>query len=109
MGGESKTELDLVKGTVCSMPAGRLAELADDPDVAYITPDRTVRGSLDSAATAVGANIAWSYGYDGRGIGVAVIDSGFSTFTDDLNTWTPSAPGTYGKATSRIVYSKSFI
>src|SRR6266849_3250290 len=76
-GGVLKTKLDFIKAAHYSVPVEALDALADDPDVAYISPDREVRGSLDYVTSAVGANVAWSvYGLDGSGIGVAIIDSG---------------------------------
>src|SRR5207249_4773914 len=103
--GSLKTTLDLIRSSVYAVPASEIESLSADPDVVYVSPDRKVTGSLDLTAAAVNAPQVWqNYGLDGRGIGVAIIDSGFSTFSDDLNTWTASAPGTYGVATSRIVY-----
>ncbi|MBS1877198.1 MAG: S8 family serine peptidase [Acidobacteria bacterium] len=63
-----------------------IRELADDPEIAYIAPDRTVRAaSLDRGAEAVGAYQAQSYGFTGAGVGVAFIDSGVSYHTCDWN------------------------
>ena len=107
-GGSHKGNLDAIKGGIYSVSGGALATLVADADVDYISPDREVRGTLDYASEAIGANLARSYGYTGKGVGVAIIDSGFSAVSDDLNTWTASAPGTYGTPTSRIVYAKSF-
>src|SRR6266700_1575028 len=68
-GGVLKTKLDFIKGAHYSVPVESLDALADDPDVAYISPDREVRRSLDYVTTAVGANVAWNvYGLDGTGI-----------------------------------------
>lgn len=106
-GGRLKTALGIVKGGHYSIPAGKLAELADDPEVVYISPDRGVSGSLDYAATTVGADIALKNGWDGTGIGVAVIDSGLTDHwdlrasDDNLNSMK------VGK--SRIVYDESFV
>jgi serine protease AprX len=83
----------LVKSGAYSMPASALAALAADPDVAYIAPDRPVSGALDKAVAAVGGDIARNLGYDGTGIGVAIIDSGVDG--PDVN--------------GRIVYSQSWI
>ena len=85
-GGVHKRNLDLVKSSLYSVPAGKLKELADDPDVAYISPDRRI----DAAATvtpdyklqAVNANIAQQYGWTGAGVYVAIIDSGISDRPD---------------------------
>src|SRR6266704_1654883 len=39
-GGVLKTKLDFIKGAHYSVPVGSLDALADDADVAYISPDR---------------------------------------------------------------------
>src|SRR6266581_4177259 len=82
-GGVLKTNLDFIKAGHYSVPTGALDDLANDPDVAYISPDREVSGSLDYVTSAVGAPIAWNvYGLDGSGVGVAVIDSGLHKSSD---------------------------
>src|SRR5207244_6794026 len=79
-----------------------LDALADDPDVVYISPDRRLSGSLDNTAAAVNAKVAWQSGWDGTGIGVAVIDSGITYHSDLYNTG-----GSGGKL--RIIYSQDFV
>ena len=91
-GGVHKSNLDVVNGAAYSVPAGALEELANDPEVEFISPDHKL------AATDWGGGDSWDstvstpdYGwmsllgltspnaeaaYDGTGIGVAVIDSG---------------------------------
>src|SRR6266446_1893362 len=82
-GGVLKTKLDFIKSAHYSVPVEALDDLASDPDVAYISPDREVSGSLDYVTSAVGAPIAWNvYGLDGSGVGVAVIDSGLHKSSD---------------------------
>ena len=66
----------LLNAAVYSTTRGQLKKLAEDPDVKYVSPDREVKGTLDYAAPTLGADIARSDGWDGTGIGVAVIDSG---------------------------------
>src|SRR5579872_1514185 len=84
-GGTHKTDLGLViKGSAYSIPRRALKSLADDPDVVYITPDRPVHGSLNYAIPAVNADIAQKYGWDGNGIGVAVLDSQVLATDPDL-------------------------
>ncbi len=102
-GGRLKQELRLVNGGAYSLPASALAGLAADPDVAYIAPDRKVSGVLDNTAAAVNAGVAWGYGYDGTGIGVAVIDSGVNT-NSDLDTYS----STGSDLGSRLVYRQDF-
>ena len=99
-GGKLKTKLDLIKAAHYSVPVDALDALADDPDVVYISPNRPVRGSLDHAVSAVNGDLAYASGWDGTGIGIAVIDSGVSSIYD-LNT--------DDNLSSRIVYSQSFV
>src|SRR6266478_156178 len=84
-GGVLRTKLDFIKGAHYSVPVDALDALADDPDVVYISPNRPVRGSLDHAVSAVNGDLAYASGWDGTGIGIAVIDSGVSSIYD-LNT-----------------------
>src|SRR6266705_412424 len=101
-GGALKTKLDFIKGAHYSVPVESLDALADDPDVAYISPDRRLSGALDNTAAAVNAKAAWQSGWDGTGIGVAVIDSGITGHEDLLGT-----TGSGGKL--RILYSQDFV
>lgn len=66
----------VINAVVCTMPASQLQSLANDPNVVYISPDRSLAGQLDYSAAAVNASTAWGNGLRGDGIGVAVIDSG---------------------------------
>jgi serine protease AprX len=98
------SRLQTIRGVTMTVSASMLAELEKDPNVLYITPDRPVRMTAnpetEEFATAVEADVAASqYGLDGSGIGVAVIDSGISCYSDLRN-----ASGVY-----RVVYSQSFL
>lgn len=89
-GGRHVRTLGVVNGEVYSVAPKALADLANDPDVAYISPDRTVSGlsnqmsplTPDFKLQAVGADIAQMNGFNGAGIGVAVIDSGITNKPD---------------------------
>ena len=102
-GGKLRRELGLIKSGSYSMPASALADLAADPDVSYISPDRqlssTATGSstpvLDYHTDTVNAPVAWAKGLDGTGIGVAVIDSGIVNI--------PDLPG------SGVLFSQNFV
>src|SRR5260370_40561655 len=105
-GGVLKTKLDFIKGAHYSVPVESLDALADDPDVAYISPDRQLNGLLDKTAAVVNANAAWQSGWDGTGIGVAVIDSGISTnISSSADLYSSGGGG--GKL--RIIYSQDFV
>jgi serine protease AprX len=96
-----RKDLTRIKATQYNIPAGKLSGLlSSDANIKYISKDRPLNGSMDYAAATVGADLAWSLGLNGSGIGVAVVDSGV-TLTNDLKN-----PAT-GK--SRIVYSQSFV
>ena len=108
-GGLLRKKLDVIKGAHYSVPVESLPGLADDPDVAYISPNRPLSGTststLDFTRETVNAQVAWQqWGLDGTGVGVAVIDSGV-TAVGDLYWWIPSNQ-TYG---SRVVYSQNFV
>lgn len=92
-GATVKQALNVIKATAASVPADKLEALANDPDVAFITRDRDVAQTLDYTVPTVGAGLAHSYGYDGKGIGVAVLDSGIQEVQD---------------LQSRVVYKENF-
>jgi len=97
-GGVLKRQYRHVRAGFYTVPASALKQLANNPHVTFITPDRPVRGKLDLTAAAVNAPVAWQLGLDGTGIGVAIIDSGI-TQVNDL--------ATHG--VSRVVYSQDFV
>src|SRR6266567_3196166 len=108
-GGVLKTKLDAIKGAHYSVPVESLDALADDPDVAYISPNRPLSGTstskLDYTPETVNAPVAWQqWGLDGTGVGVAVIDSGIYPVGDLY--WYNPVTYAYGL---RIVYSQSFV
>src|SRR5437899_4039586 len=98
-GGVLKTKLDFINGAHYSVPVESLDALADDPDVAYISPDRPVHGALDTTVATVNGGYAQTLGLNGAGVGVAVIDSGISDIPDLHNS----------SGSSKVVYSQSFV
>ena len=95
-GGSVQGNLSLINSLQATVPASKLAELANDAEVEYISPDRPLGNTLNNSTGAVLANYAWGLGLDGKGVGVAVIDSGIHVVAD-LN-------ATAGKG-SRVVAS----
>jgi len=93
-GGAETARYPASRIVAASLEAGRLGELAADNFVEYIAPDRTVRANLDTTKPAIRAGTGFSSGLTGAGIGVAVIDSGYSSHTDISAT--------------RIAYSEAF-
>jgi serine protease AprX len=103
-GATIRSKFHTIRAVTMRVPVSMLAELANDPNVSYITPDRTQKMTANPAteefATAVEADVAAAqFALDGTGVGVAVIDSGIAVHPD-LN----DASGV-----SRVVYSQSFV
>src|SRR5438477_617642 len=73
--------LSLVNGHAFTMSPAAIRALAADGDVVSISPDHTLKAMDDLTDSAVGVTSAWSSGYDGTGIGVAIIDSGVNDNT----------------------------
>jgi serine protease AprX len=85
LGGKLGRSLDLINGKVVELPNGQLKQLADYPGVDRIVYDRPTAGELNRVAVTVGARaVQQTYGYRGAGIGVAVIDSGITSWHADL-------------------------
>src|SRR6185369_17072516 len=74
----------LATGAVLDVPAGSLAALASDLDVDALTADQDVHSTMAVTNTAIGADLLQTAGalaanlgpITGKGVGVAVIDSG---------------------------------
>src|SRR5262249_36921575 len=68
------------------LPNAALRTLAANPLVEHIAIDRVVVGAMERTGQTVGAVAArQAFGYDGSGVGVAIIDSGVSAWHDDLS------------------------
>lgn len=92
VGGRVTRELPVIDGMSARVPSGRVAVLAAMPGVKAVTPDARVRfttvdpalgydatgdfGSLNNVTKIVGAQDSWRAGYTGKGVDVALIDSG---------------------------------
>ena len=103
-GGQFKRGLELINGAHYSVTARALEQLAADPDVVYITPDRPIHALLDYAIPTVYADVARQNGYNGGGITIALIDSGVED-RPDLDAATTKKSQTQ----TRIVYNQSFV
>jgi serine protease AprX len=80
-----------------------LAAVAADPRVERVMIDRPAFATLERTGQAIGATLARSqYGVSGKGIGVAIIDSGINGYHDDLNR------STSGSSSRRIAHFKDF-
>jgi serine protease AprX len=83
--GRPGRRLALLRGQVAEIPDSALEELAASPGIRSIRLDRRVRGTLERTGAAVGATWARdNLGVDGTGVGVAIVDSGVTSWHDDL-------------------------
>jgi serine protease AprX len=85
LGGRLGRRLNSINGQVVELPNFVIERLAERSEILSIHYDRPTGGELNRAAVAVGARAAqFEFGYTGAGVGVAVIDSGITTWHDDL-------------------------
>jgi len=74
-----------VGGQVAYVPDSALPALARLPGVQGVSLDRRVQGTLERTGATVGAGwVREKLGFDGTGIGIAIIDSGVANWHDDL-------------------------
>ncbi len=102
-GGQKKSDLNLVGSTLYRVTAGQASALDNDPDVESVQPDRPVTATAFSGGPDYGwvaaFNTSRPAGFDGTGIGVAVLDSGIDDREDFKDP----------KGHVRIVYKQSFV
>jgi serine protease AprX len=85
LGGASRRALRLIGARGADLPDAALSALASDSRIAHIWLDRVTTGAMERTAATVGATVVRrDLGYDGTGVGVAVIDSGAAAWHDDL-------------------------
>jgi serine protease AprX len=78
-------QLRSIGGQVIVVPNALLAQLAASPLVERVSLDRVVAGTMERTGLTVGAtSVRLDLGYDGTGVGVALIDSGITAWHDDL-------------------------
>ena len=88
VGGQVGRQLEVINGFTALVPAGQVDRLSAGSSVASVTGNEPVRmqaaaytpvtdaGSLYSTTVATGAQAYWKAGYTGKGIDVAVVDTG---------------------------------
>jgi serine protease AprX len=98
-GGRLQTKLHMINGAAFTIPVSALAALEADPQVASVTIDHPMNVMDDLTNDATGVDAAWNAGFNGSGIGVAVIDSGINDSHPDLRN---------PDGTSRVIYHQDF-
>lgn len=102
-GARLQQNFSIINGAAFTVKRSSLAALANKPNVAYVSLDRTVRATsvtTDYYDQAVLAPYAWSKNLDGSGIGVALLDSGISPHRDF---------SLKNSGSSRVVYNQNFL
>ena len=119
LGGQVVVEYTVIHGGAYIIPANALSQLDSNPLVKYVSVDRQIHHKLDYSAAAVNASAAWSAGWTGSGVGVAIIDSGINAdpnlaniaYTQDFTGATGSKAGIdqfgHGQHVAGIVASTS--
>lgn len=84
-GGTVYKTLSIVNAQAVELPNAALLTVAASSLVARISLDRRIAGAMErTGATTGAAAIREALGYNGSGIGVAVVDSGITAWHDDL-------------------------
>jgi serine protease AprX len=85
LGGRRGRKLNIIGGELIELPNNMLRKLAEHKAVKAMHHDRATGGEMNRAAVVEGARaVQQAYGYDGAGIGVAVVDSGIVGYHQDL-------------------------
>src|SRR5262249_35093700 len=101
-GGRLTPALPLLDGIPVGLPHAAPSAPATHPLVSHIAIDRLVVGAMERTGPTVGATaVRQDLGYDGAGVGVAIIDSGSAAAIDDLS----EAPG----GASRVAHFIDFV
>jgi serine protease AprX len=108
-GSKPRRRFWLVNAQTADVPNSVLKRLADDPAVESIHEDRPTRGELNRVAVSVGASaVQTQLSIKGAGVGVAVIDSGITSWHDDL-TYLGTSSVVRTKANQRVVAFADFV
>ena len=109
LGGRLGRKLGLINGQVVELPNAVIRKLAELSFVESIHYDRPTGGEMNRVAVLTGARAAQTaYGYNGAGVGVAVIDSGVTNWHDDLGQ-SPNTPGVRLKNGQRVSAFVDFV
>jgi len=77
-----KKRLPLIKGIACNLDIETIYRLASSPDIEFISFDSEVYALLDISVPTMEARFPHDQGYKGKGITVAVIDTGVAPHQD---------------------------
>ncbi len=97
LGVRVKHRLDIIDGFSARVTIKTMRKLLKSESVAGIWHDRKVKALLDAAVPAVNAPQVWNTGHYGRGVGIAVVDTGIYPHPDLVS------------PTNRIIGFKDFV
>src|ERR1044071_9383356 len=88
-GGQKGRDFEALDAMTALVPRGQLASLAAREDVSYVSPDRFVGAQMAVTREATGAALAQAGiqnnpGVTGKGVGIAILDSGISSSHPDF-------------------------
>src|SRR5262245_4206248 len=100
-------KLDIINGVVLDVPNALLKQLAANPNVFRVHDDRPIYSHNYRTSVTVGARAVQDLlGYTGAGVGIAVIDSGVTSWHDDL---TNANGGNYPYGNQRVTKFVDFV
>lgn len=77
-----KKRLPIIKGIACNLDTETIYRLANNPDIEYISFDLEVYALLDISVPTMEAHFPHDQGYTGKGVTIAVIDTGVAPHYD---------------------------
>ena len=93
------------RAQVADLDNAALASLSNESQVLWVGPDHAAFPTLERTGAAVAATVArQQFHLTGKGIGVAIIDSGITAWHDDLYLTRSKSP----RAQSRVVHFRDF-
>ena len=102
LGGRIGRRLSLVNGMAVELPNRVIKQISERSEVLSVHFDRPIAQHNNRTAVSVGARAAQQlWGYDGAGVGVAVIDSGIANWHDDLGLPGQQLQGASGRRAAR--------
>ena len=89
--------LDIINGQVLDLPNSVIRQLESHPDVFQVHHNRPAgKFNYRTSVTVGAAAVRSALGYTGRGVGIAVIDSGIASWHDDLTSGNDPTLYAYG-------------
>jgi subtilisin family serine protease len=114
LGGTPGRRLPILGALVAEIPDGALHEVAEGEGIRSVRLDRRVTGAMERTAATIGATwVREQLGFDGAGVGIAMLDSGVTGWHDDLTYDGPATPLTRNRppvlGSQRVVHFVDFV